>query len=149
MRRSLIAMLSLCSAVIGVMLSSNVVGGMASPQKSVQDNSERLIQSLKGPDLFRAHCAVCHGVDGKGNGPMAARLKATVPDLTRIAQRNAGTFPAERIRSIIAGDKVLNGHGSREMPIWGPIFHEVEWDQDFGNVRLENLTEYLRSIQQK
>jgi hypothetical protein len=25
-------------------------------------------------------------------------------------------------------------HGDREMPIWGPIFHEVEADQDWGEV---------------
>jgi len=30
----------------------------------------------------------------------------------------------------------------REMTIWGPIFHQIESDQDFGNVRLQNLTKY-------
>jgi mono/diheme cytochrome c family protein len=33
------------------------------------------------------------------------------------------------------------------MPIWGPIFHQVEADMDWGNVRLENLVNYLESIQ--
>jgi hypothetical protein len=35
------------------------------------------------------------------------------------------------------------------MPIWGPIFHQIENDRDYGNIRLKNLTDYLRSIQQK
>jgi mono/diheme cytochrome c family protein len=33
------------------------------------------------------------------------------------------------------------------MPIWGPIFHQIEADMDWGNVRLENLVKYLESIQ--
>jgi mono/diheme cytochrome c family protein len=33
------------------------------------------------------------------------------------------------------------------MPIWGPIFHQVEADVDWGNVRVENLVKYLESIQ--
>jgi len=109
----------------------------------------RLIYSLKGPDIYRAHCAPCHGADGRGSGPVAPALKDSVPDLTTIAQRNGGVFPAGRIRSMISGDEVLIAHGSREMPIWGPIFHQIENDRDYGHVRLQNVTEYLRSMQQK
>jgi mono/diheme cytochrome c family protein len=110
-------------------------------------NSESLIYSLKGPDLFQAYCAVCHGVSGKGDGPAASTLKAKVPDLTLLAKRNGGRFSSSLVREFIAGDKVVASHGSREMPIWGPIFHCVEEDRDFGNVRLENLVKYLKSIQ--
>ena len=54
------------------------------------------------------------------------------------------------MRKIIVGEDVLISHGSREMPIWGPIFfHQIESDQDWGNVRVENLVKYLQSIQQK
>jgi len=56
-------------------------------------------------------------------------------------------FPAARVRRIIAGDDVSVSHGSREMPIWGPIFHQIENDQDLGYVRLQNVTEYLISLQ--
>jgi len=52
-----------------------------------------------------------------------------------------------RIRETILGEQVVVAHGSREMPIWGPIFHQVEGDMDWGNVRLENLVKYLESIQ--
>ena len=45
------------------------------------------------------------------------------------------------------GEEALASHGSREMPIWGPIFHQIEADVDRGNVRLENLMKYLESIQ--
>jgi len=118
-------------------------------QAKSKEQLEQLIYSVKGPDLFRAHCAPCHGTDAKGDGPIAPALKATVADLTVLAKENGGQFPSARVRRIITGDHVLASHGSREMPVWGPIFHQIEEDQDFGNVRLQNLVKYLESIQQK
>jgi len=119
----------------------------AKTQKETQ--LERLIPSLKGPELFHAYCASCHGPDAKGDGPVASALNSKVPDLTTIAKRNGGVFPDAKVRSIIAGDEALAAHGSREMPIWGPIFHQIERDRDYGHVRMQNLVEYLQSIQQK
>jgi hypothetical protein len=80
---------------------------------------------------------------------MAAILKVKVPDLTVLAKNNAGQFPTANVRKTITGDQVLLAHGSREIPIWGPIFHQIEDDKDFGNVRVENLVKYVQSIQQK
>lgn len=118
--------------------------------KPVQNQPKApLIHSLNGVDIFRAYCASCHGIDATGNGPAAPALNAKVPDLTTIAQRNGGIFPAARVRKIITGEDAVTSHGSRAMPIWGPIFHQVEEDRDYGDVRLQNVTEYLRSIQRK
>jgi len=50
-------------------------------------------------------------------------------------------------RAVITGEQAVAAHGSREMPIWGPIIHQVEGDEDWGNVRLDNLMRYLESIQ--
>jgi hypothetical protein len=68
---------------------------------------------------------------------------------TRIAQRSGGKFPSDRVQKIIAGDDAISAHGSRTMPIWGPIFSQIAWDQDLGKVRIYNLTKYLESLQQK
>jgi len=106
-----------------------------------------LIRSVKGPDLFRAYCASCHGGDAKGHGPAAPALKPKVPDLTVLARNNGGRFPEDRMRKTIMGDDVIAAHGSREMPIWGPVFHQIEEDVDRGPVRLANLVQYLKSIQ--
>ena len=62
-----------------------------------QKDYERLIYSVKGPDLFRAHCAACHGLDGKGSGPVAPTLKIKPADLTVIAKNNGGKFPEARV----------------------------------------------------
>src|ERR1700674_4357276 len=118
-------------------------------QEKTKEQLEQLIYSVKGPELFRAHCAACHGSDAKGGGPMAPALKTKVPDLTVLAKKNGGQFPSARVRNSIMGDDAVMSHGSREMPIWGPIFHQVESDQDFGAVRLQNLVKYLESIQIK
>jgi mono/diheme cytochrome c family protein len=45
------------------------------------------IQSVEGRENFTAYCAVCHGVDGRGNGPAAPAMKVPVPDLTTLAAR--------------------------------------------------------------
>lgn len=106
-----------------------------------------LIHSTSGPDLFRAYCAPCHGTDAKGHGPLSPAFKTTVPDLTAMAKRNGGQFPTARVRKSITGEELATYHGPREMPVWGPIFHQVEADVDWGNERVENLVKYLQSIQ--
>jgi len=122
----------------------------AQTKSPAQKQYEELIFSVKGPDLFRAHCAPCHGIEGKGNGPASAALKTTPADLTVLAKNNGGKFPTQRIQKFISGDDPsLLSHGSREMPVWGPIFHQIEDDQDLGNVRLQNLVKYLQTLQQK
>jgi len=103
---------------------------------------------MQGPALYKAHCAVCHGNGGQGDGPMAASLKAKVPDLTHIAMRNGGRFPVQRVQKIILGEAQAGiTHGTREMPVWGPVFSEVTRDRDIGRVRVYNLAKYLEEIQ--
>jgi hypothetical protein len=81
---------------------------------------------------------------------MAESLKVRPTDLTRISARNGGKFPLPRIEKIISGDEQLAaGHGTRDMPIWGPIFSQIAWDQDLGRVRIDNLARYLREMQAK
>lgn len=142
--------------MLGFMLSGFAVAGLGAtpqnatkPQENEKQQLEQLIYSVRGPDLFRAHCAACHGSDARGDGPLAVALKTKVADLTMLAKNNGGQFPIARVRKIVMGDDVLASHGSREMPVWGPIFHQIESDQDFGNVRLKNLVAYLESIQRK
>jgi mono/diheme cytochrome c family protein len=108
-----------------------------------------LIQSVKGPDLYRAYCASCHGLDGKGGGPAARALKVPPPDLTLLAHANRKAFPRARVRQIIVGADNVAAHGSREMPVWGPIFSKIEWDQDLGRVRIDNLVKHLESMQKR
>jgi mono/diheme cytochrome c family protein len=109
---------------------------------------ERVLPSLDGPTLYATYCAVCHGKAGDGQGPMAPSLKVRVPDLTEIAKRNGGVFPFARVEKTIDGTELAGlAHGTREMPVWGPLFSQVTYDRDYGRVRIHNLTKYLQSIQ--
>lgn len=146
----LLAFLVLCASFIASR-AQNKPSTKSAPSSSAipRENYERLIFSVRGPDLFRAHCAPCHGAGGKGDGPVAASLKAKAADLTVLAKNNGGRFPVERAGKFISGEEFVASHGSREMPVWGPIFHQIEEDQDFGNVRLQNLVKYLETIQVK
>jgi mono/diheme cytochrome c family protein len=122
----------------------------AQTQKTQLPETTHLIDSIQGPALYTAYCAVCHGKDGKGGGPLAKSLKVAPPDLTRIAMRNGGRFPMARIRRIISGEEPLPaGHGTRDMPVWGPIFSQIAWDQDLGRVRTDNLASYIEGMQTK
>lgn len=105
---------------------------------------------MGGEALYHSYCGVCHGVDGKGGGPMAKALRKPPPDLTRIATRSGGVFPLEIVARVISGEKqVPGGHGNREMPVWGPVFSRVDADQDRGPVRIDNVARFLRQIQRK
>jgi mono/diheme cytochrome c family protein len=105
------------------------------------------IQSIDGRDNFVAYCAVCHGEDGRGNGPAAPAMKAPVPDLTRIAQRRGGKFSAVDIEQTIrgTGKTATPAHGVEEMPIWGNVF--LYEDRARSTLRITNMVKYIQSIQ--
>jgi len=108
-----------------------------------------VIPSLYGRDLYAFYCASCHGRDAKGEGPVSPALKAAPPDLTRIAIGNGGVFPRARIEAIVSGraDPPLPVHGTREMPVWGPIFDGLDRNESANRARIASIVDYLDSIQ--
>jgi mono/diheme cytochrome c family protein len=142
--------------IFAVIVAGTLIGfGIAQQPKANQPKLDqpsaettRLIDSLDGQALYNAYCAACHATDARGGGPMAASFKVPPPDLTRIAARNGGVYPASRVERIISGEEPLpGGHGTRAMPVWGPIFSQVAWDQDLGRLRLHNLATYIAHLQ--
>lgn len=75
----------------------------------------------RGAELFRSHCATCHGIEATGHGPLAGALVIKPADLTALARGNAGVFPVERVVRRIDGRDPLVSHGS-PMPVYGPFF---------------------------
>jgi mono/diheme cytochrome c family protein len=108
-----------------------------------------------GKREFDASCAVCHGTDGKGQGPFLEFLRRTPTDLTTLAKRNGGVFPINRVFETIEGAAVPS-HGSRDMPIWGAAYR-VEAGEYFADVpynpeiyvrtRVLSLVEYINRLQ--
>ena len=86
--------------------------------------------------------------DGKGIGLITEWLKIKPPDLTRISIPEGGKFPLARVQRIISGEaNITAGHGTREMPVWGPVFSQVSRDQDWGRMRVYNLANFIEKMQ--
>jgi hypothetical protein len=108
-----------------------------------QDRSPRKpITTLDGKEIFNSYCA-------KGHGPVARAIRTGLPDLTTLA-RQKSKFPTEGLEKFILGDgNPAAAHGSREMPVWGPLFRHVENDQDLGLIRARRVVEYIQSLQRR
>ena len=103
-----------------------------------------------GKAMFNSYCAVCHGKDAKGDGPAASAMKTTPTDLTLLAQKNGGKYPAQHVAAVIKGQATTPSHGNQDMPVWGPLFssisqgHETQVQQ-----RISNLVSYIDTLQAK
>ncbi len=119
-------------------------------------------QDMKfGEFEFQNSCAACHGASGKGDGPVTDFLSgAEVSDLTVLQRNNGGVFPVTAVYKLIDGSEVASAHGTRDMPIWGDRFRQRAAEggdpqfmgrsvEDFTQVRILALVEYLASIQEE
>ena len=95
--------------------------------------------AMSGQALYGRFCASCHGMTGRGDGPVASSFKVEVPDLTLIARRAQGSYPRDRIEKIIDGRFVVGAHGSRTMPVWGEDLSRLE----IGNPDAERATRVI------
>jgi len=106
---------------------------------------------------FVLHCADCHGVDGKGNGPAVQIIPGFKPvDLTVLSKNHGGQFPSAQVEDIIDGRKRLPGHydADTDMPLWGLTFQPEgrEFSKEAEarvKARIAALTDYIEGIQQK
>ena len=120
------------------------------PAPTVKHVTAQPISSVQGKDSFESYCAVCHGKAGKGDGPAAPAMKTPVADLTMIARKNGGKFNAVAVKEMIKGaDREMAAHGSKDMPIWGPVFRSFQGDPNIAELRVSNLASYIESIQAK
>ena len=112
----------------------------------------QVIDEYSGQETFFRYCASCHGESGRGDGPVAAGIPITVPDLTQLQRRHGENFPEATLRKIIDGRSPVIYHGTRYMPVWGYEFWLEEGAdaeaQERVDVIVYNLVEYLRSIQE-
>jgi mono/diheme cytochrome c family protein len=105
----------------------------------------------KGSQLYKIHCASCHGTTARGDGPVAEFLTVRPADLTGIAARNRGVFPAEVVHRIIDGRRVVKTHGDSAMPIWGDAFsllHTGEAEKATSE-KIRALVAYIETLQQR
>lgn len=136
--------------VLAVVIAMAITASAQEPKKEIKHVPVKPTSAASGQEMYKTYCAVCHGTDAKGNGPAADALKVPPPDMTTLAERNGGKYPALKVSAIIRGEEVLAAHGSKDMPIWGHLFwsmsggHEAEVQQ-----RVANLNKYIESLQKK
>ena len=105
--------------------------------------------ALSGSDLFYNSCASCHGIDGKGTGPLGQVLTIRPADLTLIAKNTGGTFPAAKIYQLIDGrNPAVRGHGGPNMPVWGEVF-AAKGSAASVKDRINALVKYIETLQVK
>ena len=112
-----------------------------------------------GRNEFLRSCASCHGVSGKGDGPVAKSLSPPPSDLTRLSEANNGVFPVSRVHEVIDGRMARLIHGTRDMPVWGDRYMQEmisresrdfvskEWNEAMVRRRILALVEYISTLQ--
>lgn len=139
---------------VGVALAALLFSGVAQADPQAAD---------MGRAEYMSACASCHGVGGKGDGPVAAALVKKPSDLTTLARRNGGALPVQLVWEMIDGRSQVPlgsfAHGSRDMPVWGDEYRasarlspnpavasQPEW---YVRGRIVALIDYLQRIQGK
>jgi mono/diheme cytochrome c family protein len=118
--------------------------------KTVKKTPIQQTSAASGKEMFNSYCAACHGKEGKGDGPAASELKTAPADLSTLAKRNGGKFPAAHVTNVLRSGVKTPAHGTSDMPTWGPLFSSVSGaDQAIVSMRISNLITYLESLQAK
>lgn len=137
-------------AVILVAVSTFTTAQEAAPTTTLKHVPITNTPSNSGKQMFNSYCAVCHGNDGKGNGPAASAMKTPPVDLTLLAKKNDGKYPSAHVASVIRGQATLASHGNAEMPVWGPLFSSISQGQAAQvQQRISNLVDYIDTLQAK
>jgi len=117
----------------------------------VKETPIKQTSAASGKEMFTQYCAPCHGADGKGNGPAASAMKTAPTDLTQLAKKHDGKFPANSVASVLKfGGGGTGAHGSADMPVWGPLFQSLDKYHDAAvQQRISNIVNYIESLQAK
>jgi mono/diheme cytochrome c family protein len=139
-------MSSLLAALLFVMFPALVTA-----QTTIKNVPAKRTSASSGAAMYKEYCASCHGLSGKGDGPAATALKDAPANLTTLSAKNGGKFPDAGIAESIKVGPQVPAHGSAEMPVWGTIFSRMDTAASTGNdvtLRIHNLTDYIKSLQQ-
>ena len=131
--------------------AASAVSILAASAATAQQTTETFSAGTSGAAVYKTYCAVCHGLDAKGDGPLAESLRRVPPDLTLLAKRNAGKFDAASVHRMIDGRDPIKGHGGPDMPIWGDAFKRSgeKYDDKAVKARIDALVDHLKSLQRK
>ncbi|MDH5485279.1 MAG: c-type cytochrome [Gammaproteobacteria bacterium] len=93
-------------------------------------------KSFDGHTVFNTYCFICHGTEGKGDGPLAGKLQTKPADLTN--NRRLSRRTDKELAHIIEGI-IPHGQIGDEMPRWGLAIPKP---------KIESLVAYIRYLHQ-
>jgi mono/diheme cytochrome c family protein len=113
-----------------------------------------------GKLAYERYCASCHGISGKGDGPLAKLQPKPPADLSQLRSLHGGRFPSSVIFEKIDGRNEVAAHGPRTMPIWAKVFKEQEAEAPpcednecfytkFWRGRILAIITYIRTLQER
>jgi mono/diheme cytochrome c family protein len=142
--------LSICLVAMAVASGMVSLAQAQEAKSNVKHEAAAMTSPASGKEKFLSNCAPCHRKDAKGDGPAATALKQLPADLTMLAKRNGGKYPADKVTTVLRGQANLMAHGSQEMPVWGPVFWKMsQGHEEQVTLRIANLNKYLESLQAK
>jgi mono/diheme cytochrome c family protein len=108
---------------------------LSEPCSSVPSRFQLFDQASQpdGQKLFQTRCFVCHGRDGKGDGPSATGLAEKPQDLTDAKWQR--TTSDDRIRSVIQGGGAAIGKSGAMPP-----------NPDLTQEQVQGLVAFVRSL---
>jgi hypothetical protein len=140
MRRfSFFVFLAALAAVLGNAQSSSITIQAA---KTPADSGEQ---------MYASYCASCHGMDGRGQGKLAASLNARPTDLTLLSRTHGGEFPESHLVTILRNGMESDAPSSKLMPTWGPVLYKLDSSRGSAtlqSLRIANLIGYIKTLQQ-
>jgi len=120
--------------ILLILFSTNIPAASANPPAAYE-----------GRRLYVSYCQLCHGTDGKGNGPLAKAMKIHTADLTTTVRSRSDTI----LKKIITGEgkQTITGRDrhnvlSDAMPEWKEIFSEPQIDALIAYLRFLGRTKY-------
>src|ERR1700720_2603706 len=90
-------------------------------------------EAQEGETIFQTRCFVCHGREGKGDGPASTGLGAAVRDLTNPAWQDS--ISDETIGKVIRSGAAAVGGTAAMAP-----------NPDLSDAQIYSLTLYIRSL---
>ena len=142
--------LSSATLVLVILATMSALGTVQGQQKNKSKSAPLQANVASGKETFLEHCASCHGKTGKGDGPAAFVMKTPPTDLTTLAKRHDGKYPAGHVSAVLTFGQHFAAHGSEDMPVWGPRFKKLDPTHDpTGQQHIDDLVAYIQSLQEK
>jgi mono/diheme cytochrome c family protein len=111
-----------------------VAGCSRAPEPpQVLPNAADVTAGHEGETIFQMRCFVCHGREGKGNGPASTGLGATVRDLTNPSWQDSTSD--ETIGSVIRNGAQAVGGSVAMIP-----------NRDLSDAQIQSLVLYIRQL---